>query len=170
MGIIDVRSVILKNTHAHTNTQIFNVWPLQPEKLRCHKESARSLSLSVRVFSSHYPIGPPPYPVIYTVVNPVRGLLDRFVWMYAWPSHTLSIHSELWTSTGMIANRAVRGQLNKETVFFPCPRSRLSFFSREIKNRPFRPSPALSNTNNPTCGHKEVRRPTGHIIIATTRF
>ena len=29
------------------------------------------------LFSSHSPIGPQPYPVLYVVVNPVRGLLDR---------------------------------------------------------------------------------------------
>ena len=29
------------------------------------------------LFSSHEPIGPQPYPVIYVVANPVRGLLDR---------------------------------------------------------------------------------------------
>ena len=29
------------------------------------------------LFSSYKPIGPQPYPVIYVVANPVRGLLDR---------------------------------------------------------------------------------------------
>ena len=29
------------------------------------------------LFSSHLPIGPQPYPVLYGVANPVRGLLDR---------------------------------------------------------------------------------------------
>ena len=29
------------------------------------------------LFSSQQPIGPQPYPVMYVVTNPVRGLLDR---------------------------------------------------------------------------------------------
>ena len=29
------------------------------------------------LFSSHYSIGPQPYPVIYVGANPVRGVLDR---------------------------------------------------------------------------------------------
>ena len=35
------------------------------------------VSLFVLLFCSHYPIRPQPYPVIYVVANPARGLLDR---------------------------------------------------------------------------------------------
>ena len=45
-------------------------------------DRASTISSNIRgcfllLFSSQYPIGPQPYPVLYVVANPVRGLLGR---------------------------------------------------------------------------------------------
>ena len=39
--------------------------------------SIQQMLLSLLLYSSHEPIEPQPYPVIYVVTDPVRGLLDR---------------------------------------------------------------------------------------------
>ena len=43
----------------------------------CNFEAFQIYNSLLLLFSSHQPIGPQPYPVIYVVANPVRGLLDR---------------------------------------------------------------------------------------------
>ena len=83
-----------------------------------------------------------PYPV-----DPSLAIYDEHIYIYI-IIHSWSALSEEFGSTGIIiVDNPARGQLNKENVFFPCPRSFLRIYSSEIGSAvPSRVSPLVLHT------------------------
>ena len=54
-----------------------SIFSLNSKQLTYKLEADCCSALLLLLFSSHQPIGTQPYPVLYVVANPVRGLLDR---------------------------------------------------------------------------------------------